>query len=85
MSFAEVGEDAEEEEVEEGGVDTDPNWPEDIEGSEMTVSECEDSDSSVFIPPGPSTLHVVSSFYAKTSCRPSKGYTGMWWGTWRPR
>ena len=46
-SFAEVGEEAEgeegeeEEEVEEGeGVDTDPNWAEDIEGSEVTEQMC---------------------------------------------
>ena len=31
----------EEEEVEEGeGVDTDPNWAEDIEGSEVTEQMC---------------------------------------------
>ena len=42
-SFAEVGEEAEQEEVEEvEEVDTDPDWAEDIEGSEVSVSECED-------------------------------------------
>ena len=36
-SFAEVGQEAEEEEVEEGeGVTTDPDWAEDIKGSEVT-------------------------------------------------